>query len=883
MLRKRLLIAFSLLIIASMVLASCQTKEVEKIVTQVVTQVVEKPGEVVVQTVEKPGENVIVTQHVKETVIKEVEKIVTQIVEVTATPPPVSRKGAWVDKVIFTSIDSAEAAVKQLQAGDIDIYAYTISVPSIFEEVKADTGLSYSQSVGSYTELTFNPAVFTDGRLNPFSNPKIREAMNWLIDRNYVVQEIYGGMANPRFTALNTAFPDTAKYVDVISEIETTYAYNPDKAKEVITAELTGMGAVLNANGKWSFNDAELSIIILIRTEDNRRQIGDYTANQLETVGFTVDRQYKTRSEASPIWVQGNPTDGLFHIYTGGWVTTAISRDDGSNFSFFYTPRDYPIPLWQAYTPTAEFDAVALKLRNNDFASMDERAELFGQALRLSLQDSVRIWLIDQLSFAPQKANLTVAYDLAGGVAGGSLWPFTIRIKDQEGGTVRVAQPGIMVDPWNPVGGSNWIYDSMPIRGTNDAGYLIDPYTGLYWPQRIEKADITVEEGLPVAKTLDWLTLTTAPVGSIEVPADAWVDWDAVNQKFITAGEFYTTTATAKSKRVVTYPADLWTTVKWHDGSLITMGDFIMAMIMTWDTGKPDSLLFDAAQEETLAAFMAHFKGVKIVSTDPLVIETYDDTYYLDAEYMVSTWWPAYAYGPGAWHNIGIGVRSEMTGTLAFSSAKADEKGIEWMSYIAGPSLDILKKELEAATALNYIPYEPTLGQYVTADEAALRYKNLNKFYKEQGHFWLGTGPFYLDKAFPIEQTLTLARFSDYVDTADKWSRFGAPKIAVAEVDGPNQLKIGDEATYDVYVTFEDAPYANAELDTVKFLLFDAKGVIVAKGDATAVEDGHFTVTLAKDVTSKLEAGSNKLVIAISSKVVSIPTFATYEFVTTAP
>ena len=62
------------------------------------------------------------------------------------------------------------------------------------------------------------------------------------------------------------------------------------------------------------------------------------------------------------------------------------------------------------------------------------------------------------------------------------------------------------------------------------------------------------KEGLPVAKTLDWLTLTTAP--SIEVPADAWVDWDAMNQMFITAGEKFTSTLTALSKITVTYPAD---------------------------------------------------------------------------------------------------------------------------------------------------------------------------------------------------------------------------------------------------------------------------------------------------------------------------------------
>ena len=54
MLRKRLFFAFSLLIIASMVLASCQTKEVEKVVKEtvekIVTQVVEKESETVKET-----------------------------------------------------------------------------------------------------------------------------------------------------------------------------------------------------------------------------------------------------------------------------------------------------------------------------------------------------------------------------------------------------------------------------------------------------------------------------------------------------------------------------------------------------------------------------------------------------------------------------------------------------------------------------------------------------------------------------------------------------------------------------------------------------------------------------------------------------------------
>ena len=47
-------------------------------------------------------------------------------------------------------------------------------------------GVSYSQSYGGYYDIMFNPAVFKDTTvLNPFSDRKIREAMNWAIDRNY--------------------------------------------------------------------------------------------------------------------------------------------------------------------------------------------------------------------------------------------------------------------------------------------------------------------------------------------------------------------------------------------------------------------------------------------------------------------------------------------------------------------------------------------------------------------------------------------------------------------------------------------------------------------------------------------------------------------------
>lgn len=850
----------SVLIALSMLLGACGTTEVIKTV---------EVSKEVVQTVE-------VEKEVVQTV--EVEKEVVKEVVVTPTAVASNRKGAWVDSVVFSEVNSADAAVTQLQAGEIDIYAYTVNNPELYKKVQEDPNLTYTNSFGSYNELTFNPVQnFADGRLNPFGNPKVREAMNWLIDRDYIVQEIYGGLASPRFFPVTGSFPDYTRYVDVARALEAKYAYNPDKAKEVITAEMEAMGAKLVDN-KWQFNDQPLTIIIIIRTEDERRPIGDYVANQLETIGFTVDRQYKTRTEASPIWNQGNPPDGLFHIYTGGWITTAVSRDDATNFGYFYTNRGSGSPLWQAYTPSAEYDELCEKLWINDFKSMDERRELFSKALELALQDSVRLWLIDQKAFTPRRNNTMAASDLAGQIAGSALWPYTVRLTTQEGGVVRIAQPGILVEPWNPLSGSNWIYDTMVRRATEDAGVMADPYTGLVWPQRVEKAEVVVQEGLPVAKTLDWLDLKFEK--EITIPDDAWVDWDAANQKFITASEKYTSTQTTLSKVTVTYPKDMFQTIKWHDGSPLTPADFVMSMIMTYDPGYTDSPIYDEALAPGVESFLSHFKGVRIVSTDPLVIESYDDQYFLDAEAMVRSWWPQYGFGTAPWYNMAVGYLADSNKELAFSTDKADANGVEWMSFISGPSLEILKANLDKATADNFIPYAATMGQYVTAEDAAARYASLAAWYEARNHFWLGTGPFYLYRVYPVEGTITVQRNVDYPDAANKWDRFGEPKIAVAEIDGPGQVTIGQEAKYDVFVTFKDEPYPQAEIVEVKYLVFNAKGELVTTGLATAVADGQYQITLSADITKGLEAGANKLEVAVSPLLVSLPTFASYEFVT---
>ena len=936
------------------------------------------------------------------------------VAQATATSMP-ARHGGWLDE-IDASVVSSDSALTQLQAGAIDIYA--TGLPSTQLSAIKASGMSYGSYTGTYYDILYNPAVFTDTSvLNPFSDLKIREATEYLYDRNYINQEIYNGGGLVKFFPFVTDGPDYTDLADVAASLEAQYAYNPDKAKQIITTEMTSLGATADSTGKWQYKGKPVTLNFLIRNDSDgtRKPLGDYVAAQLTSVGFTVNSEYKKSSEASPLWIGSNPADGKWSLYTAAWVNTAIERDGKADFQGMYLPDSVQgMSVFEANKPDPAFQKVGDDLANGNFTTLDQRHQMMAQAMQLSLQDSLQVWLIDGRGFAPYSPKLQVATDLGAGVETSSVWPFTLSFINQEGGTVKWATNDMFTDPWNPVSGSNWTWDQGLVRATAGSATVNDPYTGLADPLRIQKMDMTVQTGLPVFKTLDWVTLATAD--KITPPSDAWVDWDAKSQTFLTVadaataaaniakvqtqaatlagavdpktmvapkaapapaanttppppkldaggqalanvltglGTFYTQTTgksvdvatalkssdnitsietevgkvagittgaadqqkeiatwavgyvggldgsgyytmgttdytTSKTKEVITYPSDMFQTVKWHDGSSLSVADFVMNIIEYFDRAKPDSPIYDDTYVPNFQSLQSTFKGLKIDSTDPLVIEFYNDAYYQDAELNVPTLaWPEYCwsgctYGEAPWDAVAMSNQAEADGQLVYTADKAAEKtGVEQTNFVGGPSLDILTKELATLASNSTIPYAPTMSKYVTADEAKTRYSNLQAWYAAHKTYWVGTGPYYLDSVNLTGKTLTLKNFSDYPDTADRWSQFAQPMLATVKLDGPAQVKIGDTATFNVTVTFNGNPYAEKDVKEVKYLLYDATGAVVSTGTATAVADGQWQVALDAATTSKLAAGSDKIEVAVAPIPVAQPAFSTLSFVTT--
>lgn len=809
----------------------------------------------------------------------------------TEAAPATTRHGGWLDEIDF-SVVSSDSAVSQLQAGAIDFYSFNLSSNTL-QDIK-DAGLNYTQSYGGNYGISLNPAVFDDTTvLNPFSNRKIREAVNWLIDRNYINQEIYGGGSLPKLLPITTQLVEYTNLIDTARALETKYAYNLERAREQVATEMEAMGATMSSDGKWQFNGEPVTLIFLIRSDGDgtRKPMGDYVANQLEEVGFTVDRQYKTSSEAFPIWLGSVASEGQWNLYTAGYLPSGLTRDERANIQQYYLPTSI-----QASDPfisnvaDPELQKLGDDLAQGNFTSKEERDAMLARALDLALQDSLFVWVVDQLVYAPYNSNVSVTYDLAAGYEAAFMGNYNLRFVDQEGGTMKVGTNDLFTQPWNTMAGSNWVWDSNIMRATSmgvassgsaSSGLMGDPYTGLAWPQRIESASLEYQTGLPITDNkLGWVDVQA--VDEIPVPEDAWVDWDATTQTFITVGQKYPDGTTAKVKSTVVYPADLFETVKWHDGSPISVADFVMSFVIFLDRGKPESAVYDEAAALSVDAFLPSFKGWRITSTAPLTIEYYSDAYSADAELNVAPLWPGSPSGlsgENSWQILAISNLAEAAGELAYSSDKADANSIEQMSWVGGPSLEILKKYLDQAQTESYVPYEATLGQFLTPEEIALRYENFSKWYADHGHFWVGTGPYYLDQVFTTEKSLVLKSFADFPDLADRWSSFSDPKRARVILDGPGQVTAGQEATFDVTVNFGDEAYPTADIKQVKYILYGTTGDVLEVGNAEAVGEGQFQVALSADATSKLETGSAKLEVAVVPIPVAIPAFTSFDFV----
>jgi peptide/nickel transport system substrate-binding protein len=136
---------------------------------------------------------------------------------------------------------------------------------------------------------------------------------------------------------------------------------------------------------------------------------------------------------------------------------------------------------------------------------------------------------------------------------------------------------------------------------------------------------------------------------------------------------------------------------------------------------------------------------------------------------------------------------------------------------------------------------------------------------------------------YPTEKNVVIRRFDRFPDPPDKWQRFIEPQIPEVNISGPARITSGQVAQFQVAVTFQGVPYAMDDIELARFLVLDARGELVVVADAQPQSDGLWEVALTPEQTADLETGSTRLEVVVVSRLVSIPTFATFSIVTIGP
>ena len=136
-------------------------------------------------------------------------------------------KGTFVDEIRFIQYLDENTALEEVRNGNLDMYYYRISSDRL-EDSESKHGLNVYESTGGYYSILLNPT--DEGRFNPFSIQEIRYSINYLVDRDLIVNELLGGFGTPMYANYGSF---SAEYLRVLDVIETfQFKYNPSFAEK---------------------------------------------------------------------------------------------------------------------------------------------------------------------------------------------------------------------------------------------------------------------------------------------------------------------------------------------------------------------------------------------------------------------------------------------------------------------------------------------------------------------------------------------------------------------------------------------------------------------------------------------------------------------------
>ena len=750
-------------------------------------------------------------------------------------PSAFAEKGTFLDEIRFVQYLDENTALEEVRNGNLDLYYYRISSDRLKDADSRD-GLQIFESTGGYFSILLNPT--NAGEFNPFSIREVRYALNFLVDRNLIVNELLGGYGSPMISNYGIFSADYLGIIDVLESFQ--FRYNPNLANQIISEQLENAGAQ-KINNVWHYDDEPIVITFFIRSDDPaRKAIGEILSSNLESIGFIVEKEFGDLNKAFVIVYGSDPAEQKWHLYTEGWGSSGFTRYDSVALAQMYAPWFSNMPgnnnpaYWNYQNDL--LDKITQKIYSGESETAEERTSLIKDATKEGVNESVRVFLASKVDQYVSNENLDGVINALGAGVPSRFTPINVQASDQ---SITIGVKQIYQGAWNPVAGLTDTYSTQIWFTLFDPSLTGHPFSGKIFPIRT-----------------NWEIETNGPKSVVNVPSDAII-WDSKSKNWKEVGP--NTFAISKATFDLNFG-------EWHNGQKMNMNDIIYStyFLLEWGSEKDENdKTFDSDYSPQAAQTAKTLVGIKPIDND--TIEVYTNYWHFD-EGEIASWTSPWSSMP--WEIMAAMEKTVVDGKSSFSRSESLTKNVSWLSLIIPNDARMIQSQLEEFKSSNFIPDALTDFQQIT-DFQIDRYQSSIDWINQHEHAIISNGPFYLEGYSPDSRSITIKSFdsSGYPLQQGIWNNFEHAEFPTIEsVDIEELVQKGMKLDIPVKVT---------NSSEIQYFLSNTQGTVITSG-VQNVHDNHATITIENDEIDNLLVGPNTLKIFAASDDVLRP----YEFST---
>ncbi|MBW2154245.1 MAG: glutathione ABC transporter substrate-binding protein [Deltaproteobacteria bacterium] len=281
---------------------------------------------------------------------------------------------AKIEKIIFKPVPEAGSRVMMLESGEADV-AFPVPLVEV-DRLRKTKGVKVI--TGDTARVIY---IGMNNLKKPFSDVRVRKAINYAVNKKAIVKNILKGMATPSKSIIGSL-------VWGYSPIQ-SYEYNPEKAKSLLKEAGYPNGfetSLWTPEGRYPMD----------------AQVAEAVAGQLQKVGIRV----KLRKWEWAAYIRNTrkkPEEAKYEMFLLGWAPSTGDADWGMR-PLFYSGMWAPIGSNRCYYKNPEADRyIEAGMKTAD---PEKRKEIYRKAQEIIVKDAPWVMLYDMVQSVGIRENL---------------------------------------------------------------------------------------------------------------------------------------------------------------------------------------------------------------------------------------------------------------------------------------------------------------------------------------------------------------------------------------------------------------------------------------------------------------------------------------------